>query len=83
MTTNKEVAIGDIVCYKESLPTLICNCEVLAIVSTEKEYGFKLKVVELITGRDTEVGEEFDATAVVGNGAYAGMWRLFNKGEYI
>lgn len=82
MTKNREVAEGDIVCYKESLPTLICECEVLRIIKTDKEYGFKLKVVKVLHG-SAEIGEEFDCTAIYGNGAYAGMWRLYDQGEYV
>ncbi len=80
-TTNHEVNVGDIVCYYESLPTCICDCEVLDCYNNESEYGFKLKVVTPITD-NTKKDEVFTCSATPGYFAYAGMWRLYNKGEY-
>jgi hypothetical protein len=80
MTTNSEVNEGDEICYYESLPTTICNCKVIGLWNNENDYGFKLLVTEGIDNAKT--GEEFTIWAIQGNYAYAGMWRLYNKGKY-
>ena len=83
-TTNNEVNVGDIVCYYESMPTVICDCEVLELYENEEMYGFKLKITRPIHGQvyGAVEGLIMDISAAHGNYAYSGMWKLYNKGTY-
>lgn len=81
VTNNKEIEKGKEYQYYESLPLCICNVIVEDMHNDENGYGFKVKVTKPLTA-NVKPDDVFEISAAHGNGAYSGMWRLYDKDTY-
>lgn len=83
-TKDSEIEVGKQYQYKETLPSCIWKVTVMADNSTAGEVSFNLRVDEVLQGDARDVGHIFDFSynTKYANGAYAGMVRLYDAGEY-
>ena len=79
-TNEKEVFIGQQYQYKEE--GMLAVVTILEDTSNEKGIGFKLRVDDPMNSPWNK-GEEFTCWAASGHYGYSGMWRLWNKDEYV
>lgn len=80
-TTGKEVVVGKRYQYTED--GYIAAVTVLEDNSDDEAIRFKLRIDERLRWPDWATEDEFDVMAARGPGAYSGMWRIWNDGEYV
>lgn len=79
-TTDKEIEVGKQYQYKED--NWICDVTILEDISDEESIKFKLRIDKMLDW-PKDMSDDFIVSASHGFGAYNGMWRLWNLGEYV
>ena len=79
-TTGKEIEVGKQYQYKED--GWICDVTILEDTSDDEKIEFKLRIDKKLDWPEG-MTDDFTVSAARGPGAYNGMWRLWNLGEYV